>query len=62
MKYTIERLIENQSVGLTNKFLFFWRHQPSKDRGITKTCFSQWKGFNLLGYILMELRDELRTL
>ncbi len=42
MKYTIEKLIENQSTGLTNKFLFFWGHQPSKDGVITKTCFSQW--------------------
>ncbi len=36
MKYNIENINPN------NKFLFFWGHQPSKDRIITKTCFSQW--------------------
>jgi ribA/ribD-fused uncharacterized protein len=24
------------------KFLLFWGHRPSKDRAISKTCFSQW--------------------
>jgi ribA/ribD-fused uncharacterized protein len=42
MKYSIEKLIENQSEGNRNKFLFFWGHQPLKDGSITKTCFSQW--------------------
>ena len=31
-----------QNINPNNKFLFFWGHQPSKDRTITKTCFSQW--------------------
>lgn len=39
MKYNLEKLIaENQN----NKYLFFWGHQPNKDRSISKTCFSQW--------------------
>lgn len=38
MKYSIERILENNQ----NDFLFFWGHQPSKDGTITKTCFSQW--------------------
>ncbi|GAB3501855.1 NADAR family protein [Emticicia fontis] len=42
MKYTIEKLIANESTGNRNKFLFFWGHQPAKDGTITKTCFSQW--------------------
>jgi len=42
MKYNIEQLIENQSAGKSNNFLFFWGHQASKDGSITKTCFSQW--------------------
>lgn len=42
MKYNIEQLIENQSAGKSNNFLFFWGHQASKDGNITKTCFSQW--------------------
>lgn len=36
MKYTID------NIKVTNGFLFFWGHQPSKDGSITKTCFSQW--------------------
>ena len=36
MKYTIE------NIDPSNKFLFFWGHQPSKDGTIAKTCFSQW--------------------
>ncbi|KQV47737.1 NADAR family protein [Duganella sp. Root336D2] len=24
------------------KMLLFWGHRPSKDGGVTKTCFSQW--------------------
>ena len=36
MKYNIE------NIAIESKFLFFWGHQPSKDRTITKTCFSQW--------------------
>jgi len=23
-------------------FLFFWGHQPAKDGGVSKSCFSQW--------------------
>lgn len=38
MKYSIEKIIKNKQ----NDFLFFWRHQPTKDGTITKTCFSQW--------------------
>jgi len=36
MKYTIENIVQE------SKFLFFWGHQPNKDRSISKTCFSQW--------------------
>lgn len=36
MKYNID-IIAPES-----KFLFFWGHQPNKDRSISKTCFSQW--------------------
>lgn len=36
MRYNISN-IEN-----TQKFLFFWGHQPSQDGSITKSCFSQW--------------------
>jgi ribA/ribD-fused uncharacterized protein len=36
MKYTIE------NIKVTNGFIFFWGHQPSKDGSITKTCLSQW--------------------
>jgi ribA/ribD-fused uncharacterized protein len=36
MKYTIE------DIAPESKFLFFWGHQPNKDRSISKTCFSQW--------------------
>lgn len=36
MKYSIE------NIDLTQKFIFFWGHQPTKDGTISKTCFSQW--------------------
>jgi ribA/ribD-fused uncharacterized protein len=36
MKYNIE------NINTSNKFLFFWGHQPSKDGTVTKNCFSQW--------------------
>jgi len=39
MKYTIKNI---QNTGKTLKFVFFWGHQPSKNGGITKSCFSQW--------------------
>lgn len=39
MKYTIAQLTENPN---TQKYIFFWGHQPTKDGTITKTCFSQW--------------------
>ena len=39
MKYTIEGLVMN---GQAKEYLFFWGHPPSKDRTITKSCFSQW--------------------
>lgn len=39
MKYTIENI---QNTGKKLKFVFFWGHQPNKDRSIGKSCFSQW--------------------
>lgn len=39
MRYSKEKLIAEKG---TEKFLFFWGHQPSKDGSITKSCFSQW--------------------
>ena len=36
MKYTIE------NINMSNKFVFFWGHQPDPNGIITKSCFSQW--------------------
>lgn len=36
MKYTID------NIEVSNGYLFFWGHQPSKDGNTTKSCFSQW--------------------
>ncbi len=42
MKYSIESLQKDFSVGKKINDLFFWGHQPSADGSITKTCLSQW--------------------
>ncbi len=42
MKYTNKRIQEQYNKGENLKFLFFWGHQPNKDGGIGKSCFSQW--------------------
>jgi ribA/ribD-fused uncharacterized protein len=37
-----EALIQSIASGKTYKYLFFWGHQPSRDRSVTKSCLSQW--------------------
>ena len=39
IKYTCQNIL---SSGKFIKYLFFWGHQPSKNKQITKSCFSQW--------------------
>lgn len=39
MKYSIDTIINGDE---PKKYIFFWGNQPSKDGGITKSCFSQW--------------------
>ena len=39
MKYSREKLINLKN---TNKFLFFWGHQPSRDGSTNQSCLSQW--------------------
>lgn len=42
MKYNNDWLIEQFKAKERIKYLFFWGHQPSKDRSITQSCLSQW--------------------
>jgi len=39
---TVEQLLAALEAGESARFLLFWGHRPSKDRRITKACFSQW--------------------
>lgn len=39
---TLEELQHKYKQGKRFKYLFFWGHQPSKDRSISSLCFSQW--------------------
>lgn len=42
MTYDINWLLEKHNSGERIKYLFFWRHQPSRDGSVTASCFSQW--------------------
>ena len=41
-EFDLKKVREEFNSGKTQKFLFFWGHQPAKDGSITKSCFSQW--------------------
>lgn len=40
--YNLQWLLDKVEKKETVKYLFFWGHAPSKDRSVTKSCFSQW--------------------
>jgi ribA/ribD-fused uncharacterized protein len=40
--YSLDKLKKDLQKGRRIKYLFFWGHQQSNDRSITKTCLSQW--------------------
>lgn len=42
MKYNNDWLIERFQAKERLKYIFFWKHTPSSDELITKTCLSQW--------------------
>jgi ribA/ribD-fused uncharacterized protein len=39
MKYSVEKILLEDHA---KKYIFFWGHQSSRDRSISKSCFSQW--------------------
>ncbi|MFT4223232.1 NADAR family protein [Dysgonomonas sp.] len=40
--YNLQGLLNKVEKKEKVKYLFFWRHTPSKDGSVTGTCFSQW--------------------
>ncbi len=42
MKYDLNWLKNLHDEGMAIDFIFFWGHQPKKNRKIEKSCFSQW--------------------
>lgn len=42
MKYTVQHIQQRFNEQEKLRFLFFWKHLPSNDGNITKSCFSQW--------------------
>lgn len=42
MKYSLDWLKEQVSIGLQPEYLFFWGHKQKKEGIIDKSCFSQW--------------------
>ncbi|MFR1478972.1 MAG: hypothetical protein ACLSB9_26355 [Hydrogeniiclostridium mannosilyticum] len=41
-KYTRQWLQQEFAAGRKRELCLFWSHQPARDGGITKSCFSQW--------------------
>lgn len=39
MKYSVESILSQEA---TQKYIFFWGHQPTRDGSISSSCFSQW--------------------
>jgi hypothetical protein len=58
MTYSQQQLIAQIETGKRVKFLFFWGHQPPADGTVAEDP-ANWRGQNLLGFALMEVRDEL---
>lgn len=42
MKYSLESMRQEFKKGTKLNYVFFWGHQASSDKTITKSCFSQW--------------------
>ena len=42
MKHTLQDIQYQFNSKKRLKYLFFWGHQPSADKSVTKSCFSQW--------------------
>lgn len=42
MKYNLNWIKQKLESGEEVKYLFFWRHRPSRDGTITGSCLSQW--------------------
>jgi ribA/ribD-fused uncharacterized protein len=77
LNLTREALIVAIEQGLTPDYLFFWGHQKVlveaspvdaiwgiglAEENPQATVPSQWKGLNLLGFALMNVREQIRNL
>lgn len=58
----LQQLREREAAGEALRFVHFWGHTPARDGSATDADASRpsrWRGENLLGFALMEVRRRL---